>query len=134
MLWWVFVGVSLIAMPVVGEEETPVPSSPGLIAEQAVICTGVADRSPVGAAELFEAGIGKLWCFTRIAGVEEETTVTHVWYVGEQKVHEQALAVRGPAWRTWSNKTIPPDWTGPWHVDVVAPGGVVLKTLSFTVE
>ncbi|MGH7644461.1 MAG: DUF2914 domain-containing protein, partial [Gemmatimonadales bacterium] len=35
--------------------------------------------------------------------------------------------------RTWSRKTVVPEWTGPWRVEVRDAGGTVLATVSFTV-
>lgn len=106
----------------------------GIRVDYATMCTGVADRSPLGPGETFGADVGRLFCFTRIIGIREETTITHVWYAGDEKVFEYALAVRPPTWRTWSEKNIPPQRKGPWHVDVVGPGGEVLRTLEFAIQ
>ena len=134
MHWWVCLAASLVVLPVVAEETASTQGGQGLAVQQAAICTGVVDRTPAGAAEVFEAGVGKLWCFTRIVGIPADTTITHVWYKGDQKVHEQQLTIHAPAWRTWSNKTIPPEWKGAWHVDVVGADGSVLTTLRFNIE
>jgi hypothetical protein len=45
-----------------------------------------------------------------------------------------SLRVAGPNWRTWSSKTILPEWTGEWRVDVVGPDGTVLRSVDFTVR
>ncbi|MBN1426034.1 DUF2914 domain-containing protein [Candidatus Fermentibacteria bacterium] len=127
--------VLLLAVPILAEEagsQSVGPTAP--VVDHAVICTGVVNRAPVGAGEAFDAAVGALWCFTRISGVEGESTITHTWYMGEHKVHEQPLAVRGPSWRTWSMKSIPPDWKGPWHVDIVVADGTVVTTVAFTVQ
>lgn len=127
------IAIILTATSLAGEEITA--SQPGLpVVEQAAICTAVADRSPVGTGEVFGSDVGSLWCFTRITGVKGESTISHVWYRGDSAVHEQPLMVRGPSWRTWSMKRIPSEWSGSWHVDVVAADGTVLKTIPFSVQ
>jgi len=46
---------------------------------QAVICQDVVDRTPVGSGDAFPAGTERLFCFTRIEGVQGETEITHNW-------------------------------------------------------
>ena len=43
------------------------------------------------------------------------------------------LPVRGSAWRTYSYKTIPPQWAGDWVVKVVDANDNVLKAIPFKV-
>ena len=102
--------------------------------ENAVICTGVKDRAPEGAAEKFPAAVGKLYCFTKITGGAEGTLIKHVWFHGEEKVDAMELKVGAASWRTWSAKTIDPKLTGAWKVEVQDAEGKVLQTLNFTVE
>jgi hypothetical protein len=39
----------------------------------------------------------------------------------------------GSPWRTWSSKTIPPEWSGEWSVEIRDASGAVLETVGFTV-
>lgn len=105
----------------------------GLSVQDAVICTGVVDRAPEGAAEEFPADVGKLYCFTRIVGAADETTVTHVWIWGDEEVASVELKVGTASWRTHSSKNIWPGWKGDWKVEVRDAEGNVLKTLNFKV-
>ena len=116
-----------LALPPEGEGSS-------LTVPDAAICTEVRDREPVGSGTKFPASVGRLYCFTRVAGAIEPTHVTHVWYHGEREVHSVDLQVGGPSWRTWSYKTIPPGWTGSWRVDVKDANGVIIYSLPFTVS
>jgi len=99
---------------------------------EGVITTQVVDRSPVDTVESYPANVGKLYCFTRIVGARDDTTVTHVWYHGEDEVARVNLRVASPNWRTWSAKTILPEWVGSWRVEVLDADGQVLGTIPFT--
>jgi hypothetical protein len=70
-----------------------------------------------------------LW--TKVSGAAGQT-VTHVWSHGENE-WTVPLQIGAATWRTWSNKTIPTEWTGEWQVEVRDQQGNVLKTLHFTV-
>ena len=76
----------------------------GLDMADAVITTAVVDREPVDDVEVFPIQDGKLYCFTRITGAGEPTTVYHLWYYGEQLMSRVELPVNSPDWRTWSAK------------------------------
>src|SRR5205814_1422584 len=61
------------------------------------------------------------------------TAIHHVWFHGDTQVGDVELQVGGSPWRTWSRKSVPADWTGPWHVEVRDAAGAVLKRIDFTV-
>ncbi len=98
----------------------------------AIVCTGVQDRAPVGAAESFPSTVGQLYCFSEVK--DGSGAVVHVWYYGEKEVRRIELPVKAARWRTWSAKSIPAAWTGAWKVEVLDTAGNVLATSSFTVE
>ena len=104
-----------------------------LTVPDAAICAEVKDRQPNGTATSFPASVGRLYCFTKVEGASEPTKVTHVWFHGDKEVHRIDLSIGGPGWRTWSYKTVPPDWTGAWHVDVQDAAGEVIYSIPFTV-
>jgi len=105
----------------------------GISVEESTVCLGVEDREPVGAAEEFPADTGRVYCWTNLEIENPPVTVRHVWYYGDEKKSEVVLSVRFPRTRTWSYKTIPPSWTGDWHIDIVLDDGTVLKTLTFRI-
>jgi hypothetical protein len=142
-----------LGLAMVQEQQTPPPAAPpapSLTVEEAVMCTGVVDRVPQGipqaAAPATEAQpgttagggdapfpLGKVYCFTKVSGTAP-TTIKHVWYFGGNAVHTMELAIGGSPWRTWSNKTVPPEMAGDWKVDIQDANGAVLKTLNFSVK
>jgi len=99
----------------------------------AAICTDVVDRELVGAGNVFEASLGKVYCFTTIIGTHSPTEVTHVWYFGDIERARVNLAIKAYSWRTYSSKRIQRHEIGDWHVDVLGPAGELLKTLQFKI-
>ena len=121
----------------VSEAQAPsksVPGSPSV--QEMVIATDVKKLRPSGVGETFPATVGKLFCFTRIAGTgaKAETKVHHLWFYGDHLVQEVQLPVKWFNWRTYSFRPIPPEWTGSWRVDITAEDGTLLKSVSFTIR
>lgn len=110
------------------------PMMAELTVDQMVFCTGVEDRKPVGADTAFADTIGQVYCFTTISGAEDETTVSHVWYLNDEEKASVDLSVKGKTWRTWSSKRIPPEWDGTWKVEVKSAEGNVLMSKEFVVQ
>lgn len=98
---------------------------------EGVITTQVSDRTPVDAVQSYPASAGRLYCFTRITGAPAGSQVVHVWYLENQEMARVALSVNSSNWRTWSSKTLRPDWAGSWRVEVLDAAGTLLQTLSF---
>ena len=99
-----------------------------------VICLNVQDREPVGVDTSFSSDAGLLYCFTRIEGATDSTSVTHLWYYGQRKVSVTTLPVKSSRWRTFSKKEINPEWTGKWHVVILSEAGDPLAQLSFFIR
>lgn len=99
-----------------------------------VFCTAVDDRVPVGEASAFDNDVGRVCCFTKIAGAQDSTTVFHVWYHGDDEMARVELAVNSASWRTWSTKRMLPSWTGAWRVEVQTKDGTVLESSDFTLR
>ena len=107
---------------------------PGAIeVERAVVATAIENREPVGVADSFPEDVGSVYYHTTLTGEFGETTLEHVWLHDGQEMARVALHVRGPRWRTWSAKKIPPPWSGPWEVRLVDGGGAVLHSTRFNV-
>jgi hypothetical protein len=98
----------------------------------AVVCTSVADRAPVGAADRFPASVGKVICFSDVR--DGAGKVVHVWFRGDKQIFTIELRAQGSRWRTWSEKRILPEWTGAWRVEVRSENGAVLAKAEFTIE
>ena len=102
--------------------------------ETMTFCKAIEERQPVDADSTFAAETEKIYCVTKITGVEGESTVTHVWFHGEEEMARVELPVRSSSWTTWSSKRLLPAWAGTWRVDVLDAGGSVLESMSFTLS
>jgi len=102
--------------------------------EEMVFCTAVQDRAPSGADSAFASTVENVYCFVRVVGAVDTTSITHVWYYNDREMGRVELAVKSPSWRTWSSKTILPEWQGTWRVDVLGPTGDVLTSGTFAVK
>jgi len=100
---------------------------------EAVICQDVVDREPIDAGDSFEVTVGKLFCFTKIVGAQEEIEIAHIWYHGDVERARVNLSVRAASWRTYSSKIIQPHEIGDWHVDIIGPDDEVLETVEFEI-
>ena len=102
-----------------------------LIVEDASICTGVANRDAVDAGTSFAVSVGRLYCFSKLADIQESTDIVHVWYYGETERARISLGVNPPAWRTYSSKIIQAHEIGAWRVEILDASGNLLETLKF---
>ena len=103
----------------------------GAINVDAVLALAIEEREPVDTGSAFPADVGRVWLWTEVTGAEGQT-ISHVWSHGEHEWTVE-LSIGADRWRTWSNKTIPSEWTGEWTVEVRDATGAVLKTVTFTV-
>ena len=112
-----------------GPEQVPAQS---LNVEEMVFCLDVQARKPVGASSEFPGDIERVYCYTRITGAQEDTSITHIWYHEGKRQAEVELKVGSPDWRTWSYKSILGQ-DGTWRVEVVNAAGEFLTGATFTV-
>ncbi|PID40477.1 MAG: hypothetical protein CR984_03025 [Proteobacteria bacterium] len=101
---------------------------------EATVCQEIVERTPVGVSEVIPAGTEQILCFTRIQGAVGETDITHNWYYQGSLKASVKLPVRSTDWRTWSYKTVAPEWTGEWMVEVLASDGTPLESIIFFVQ
>lgn len=101
--------------------------------EQAIISVDVIDREPVDPGNKFPASVARLYCFTKVAGAESPSDVTHVWYFGDIERARITLAVGGNPWRTYSSKRFQQNEIGPWHVDILDAIGNTMETVQFDI-
>lgn len=99
---------------------------------EGVITTQIVDRAPVDDISSYPAQEGKLFCFTRVAGAEGETAITHVWLYQDKEMARIELPVRSSSWRTYSSKKILPQWVGEWKVRVLDAAGEEVGVIPFT--
>lgn len=112
----------------------PAMDDPGFSISRMVISEGIDNKEPVGVAELFPAGVEKVYCFLEAREIENDTTVNFVWYFEDKEVAKVPLPLqRGLRWRTFSSKKIARR-TGNWKVELQESSGIVLNTVFFQVQ
>lgn len=125
--------IALLPAVSLGQEQ-PTGNVAATLTADATVCTDVQERVPMGEAKSFPADVGKLFLWCKISGAGQgETTISHVWLHDGKEMANVQLSVKGNSWRTWSSKTILPQWTGNWEVRIVGPDGTVIKSITFTV-
>ena len=121
--------LALVAPAVVAAQvETPVAPQ---VTVEAQIASAITDRMPQNAGTSFPADVGTLFCWVSVTGAAG-SSIQHVWSHGSTQFTVD-LEIGGSPWRTWSSKEIPPEWTGPWTVEIRDAEGTLLETLEFTV-
>jgi hypothetical protein len=108
--------------------------NPALTVEDIQICASIQDRQPVGTDTSFAREIGQLYCFTKLSGGQDASTISHAWYYNDKQMLKVELNTQAKTWRTWSNKKILNTWTGEWRVDVLSSDGKVLASKQFTIK
>jgi hypothetical protein len=127
----VFVGIGMLALVLNAFAQE---KEKRLRVGYSAICVDVQDREPVGVDTTFNSDVGFLFCFTRIEGAADSTSVTHAWYYGDSKMAEITLPVKSARWRTYSKKQILPQHTGKWNVVVLSEAGDPLAQMSFFIK
>jgi hypothetical protein len=105
----------------------------GDVRVEACLALDVQNREPVWRSDVFEEYVGIVYCWTRVMGVTDSTTVTHIWVHDTTEMARVPLRVGSPSWRTWSFKSIPPWAKGAWTVYVTDTDERVLDSLPFRV-
>jgi hypothetical protein len=124
----------VMAMATAASAQVAEKAASGVGVTRAVVATGVVEREPVGEAVAFHADVGTLYFYTVLEGDFTEVELHHVWLLNGEEMARIPLRARGPRWRTWSTKQIPPEWNGRWTVQVVVAGDdQVLNEVEFTV-
>jgi len=94
---------------------------------RAQFTSAVLDREPIDELSSVSHDADKVFFFTELRNLEG-TTVTHRWSLNGTVMAEVSFNVRASRWRVYSNKTLLPEWTGNWSVDIVDDKGNVLAT------
>ncbi len=109
-------------------------AAPTVNVDQILIGTGIENREAIGVDTVFTADVGKVYCWVLVTGAEAETQISFVWYHQDQQVAEVIVPVRSVRWRCWTSKTIIPESTGAWKVEIKDEAGKVLESASFQVK
>jgi hypothetical protein len=121
------ISVALWALPAFSAEG-------GFTVSRLVVGTGVQDREPVGVAETFTASDDKVYCFLEATDIEEDTSVSFVWFHEESETARVEVPLgKSPRWRTYSSKLLGGQ-TGQWKIELQDPSGNILNSVSFEVN
>ena len=96
-------------------------------------CENVQDYKLKGMRTKFSNKVGLVYCFTKVEGATDTTTISHIWYYDGKQKAKVDLKVKSNSWRTYSSKRILKTWTGTWRVDVVDEKENVLKSKKFMI-
>lgn len=107
------------------------PSAVSAQSVEARTARAVVDRMPDGEASEFPVDVGEVVCWSLVTGAEG-TSIQHVW-IHDGMEFPVTLQIGGSPWRTWTTKTIPPEWAGEWQVQIRDAAGNLMDELSFTV-
>ena len=99
----------------------------------AVISKRIENRQPVEPGTRFAASVGRLYCYSKIADIQNSTKIEHVWYFGETERARVTLGVNPPSWRTYSSKIIQAHEIGKWHVKILDESGNSLEDVEFEI-
>ena len=108
---------------------TAAPAVPAKVG-QAQFTTGVTNREPVDEVNTLDNSHNKLFFFSVLEDAAGQT-ITHRWEFNGQTMAEVKFEPKADHWRVWSSKTLMPDQTGTWTVEVVDGSGNVLLSKSF---
>ena len=116
-------------------ELSPKPSFGDTKVVEAVACSGVANRTPVGAGESFKWTMDKVYIWSAIESASYPSSIRHTYFFKGQKVGDVELEIRSSLWRTWSFKTLlDKRYIGPWRVDISSAEGNLLNSIRFDVN
>jgi hypothetical protein len=132
------IAVGVTILPAYGQEkakpEEAIKESPEFTVARLVIGTGVEDREPVGAAEIFPETTEKVYCFLEATEIAQDTEVTFVWLHSEEEMLRISLPLKmGSRWRTYASKNLR-GLKGDWKVEIRDVGGDLMQEATFKVE
>lgn len=117
-----------LPFPLNAQEESPISVI------EMTFCRGIELRNPVDGANSFPNSVERVFCYNKLSGSENQTTISHVWYYNDTQMAIVDLPVNGKTWRTWSSKRIVREWTGTWRVDVISSTGNVILSDEFIIS
>ena len=100
-----------------------------------MICRGIYKRNPIKPGIKFINNVDSLFCYTKISNSGSKQEVKHIWYFENKEMTTVTYNIKTSYnYRSWSKKTIYPNQTGNWRVDVVSKFGDLLGSREFTIN
>ena len=108
---------------------------PTLRLNEIMICRGIYKRNPIKPGIKFINNVDSLFCYTKISNSGNKQEIKHIWYFENKEVTTVSYNIKTSYnYRSWSKKTVYPNQTGNWRVDVVDSNGEILGTRDFTIN
>jgi len=106
-----------------------------LTLNEIMICRGIYKRNPIKPGINFINSVDSLFCYTKISNSGPKKEIKHIWYFEDMEVTSVSYNVKPSFnYRSWTRKTIYPNQTGQWRVDVINSHGDILGTRGFTIK
>ncbi|WP_341502423.1 DUF2914 domain-containing protein [Gallaecimonas sp. GXIMD4217] len=89
-------------------------------------------REPVGSfdGDLVPAELEQICLFTEVLN-QAGHRIHHLWFFEERLMADVELPVGADRWRTYSRKSLKPQWQGPWRVEIRDDQGRLLGQQRF---
>jgi hypothetical protein len=115
---------------IAGQYFSPDEDSIGGTVSRATFTSAVVNREPVDRVVELTNDQRHIYFFTELKGLAGEV-ISHTWEYAGKIVARETFEVGGPRWRTWSSKTLLPEWTGKWKVVVRDLAGQIISETTF---
>ena len=97
---------------------------------RAVFTTAIDNREPVSTVDhLDSSAVRSLTFFTELSDLSGQT-VTHQWTHKDKVMFEKTFEVKAERWRVWTSKTLIPNWSGTWTVNVLDNDRMLIASKS----
>ena len=107
----------------------PAPAATAKVG-QAQFTTAVSERKPADDIRTLDNRHDKVFFFSVLKDAAGQT-ITHRWEFKGRTMAKVKFEPKANHWRVWSSKTLMPDQTGTWTVEVLDGSGNVLQSKSF---
>ena len=98
---------------------------------RALFTTSIDNREPVTIVDSIDSTTSNsISFFTEITNMSGQT-ITHQWTHLDKIMFEKTFEVKAERWRVWTSKTLIPNWTGTWTVNVLDAERELLTSKSF---
>ena len=98
---------------------------------RALFTTGIDNREPVAIVDSIDSSSSNsITFYSEITNMSGQT-VTHQWTHLDKVMFEKTFEVKAERWRVWTSKTLIPNWTGTWTVNVLDADRELLTSKSF---
>ena len=116
-------------------DESEEDTSKQLKLNEVMICRGVYKRNPIKPGFIFSNNVDSLFCYTKISNKGTKQEIKHLWYYENKLITAVTYNIKTSYnYRSWSKKTILPNQTGDWRVDIIDSKENVLGSRKFEIS